>query len=635
MALSATSSEDRFGPRLNALVKRARAVKQETSIDPPLQIPALLTDNEPLMDPIEPRDLRELTAESAAKSILYPILNSTRIHDPSFVDVWNLLDVVQGCADRDLCSNQLVLLLAEEVLDSLSIADCHLAFNYLESRREAILSVSEISNPASIAWMCRNVLTHLMTPPQAISRPLLTIGQGGTGTTGSKEMVILRTCNELLRRLSRAEDPVFCGRVYVFLFQSFPLGHKGSVNLRGEFHVGNVTTFEDFIVAEQSGDLLMEDAPTSQAENVEKEAKPEETKPAEPDSRTEKKPSTMDIDTLYPVFWSLQHSFSNPPRLFDDEKFKQFQRALEATLAKFKEVPKVIQSGESARKAGSPTSADENYDEFANSFNPKYLTSRDLFKLELSDVAFQRHVLVQALILIDFLLTLTGTAKSKPHYENAQQSMKYSFTLGEEDTEWALGIKNSIANYLQDGPDGKFYYRVVDTVLSRDKNWVRWKMDRCQSFTRQKVPAKVYLESKGGAVAAVTSKKDRKPGGVPPALRFLATAEPGKGLAQLRQRGQFTKPSPKDYTARIETTDQQPPTEEDPRELNEKITSSTWRGLRLASQNQLSLFDRFNHANGLKSLFQPGQTRTEDKGGDPQPEQTVEEPRADQQSIVA
>ncbi|KAJ4349710.1 uncharacterized protein N0V89_008327 [Didymosphaeria variabile] len=598
MAISAMSSEACFGPRLNALVQRARAVKQETSIDPPLQIPALLKDNEPLVERIEPRDLRELTAESAAKSILYPILNSTRINDPSFVDVWNLLDVVQGCADRDLCSNQLVLLLAEEVLDSLSIADCHVAFNYLESRREAILS-------------------------------------GGTGTTGSKEMVILRTCNELLRRLSRAEDPVFCGRVYVFLFQSFPLGHKGSVNLRGEFHVGNVTTFEDFIVSEQSGDLVMLDAPTSQVEDVKEEAKPEETKPTEADSRTEEKPSTMDIDTLYPVFWSLQHSFSNPPRLFDDEKFKQFQTALEATLAKFKEVPKVIQSGPSARKAGSSTSADDSYDEFANAFNPKYLTSRDLFKLELSDVAFQRHVLVQALILIDFLLTLTGTAKSKPYYENAQQSMKYNFTLSEEDTEWALGIKNSIANYLQDGPDGKFYYRVVDTVLSRDKNWVRWKMDRCQSFTRQRVPAKMFLESKGGAVAAVTSKKDRKPGGVPPALRFLAAAEPGKGLAQLRQRGQFTKPSPQDYTARIETTDQEPPTEADPRELNEKITSSTWRGLRLASQNQLSLFDRFNHANGLKSLFQPGQTRTEDKGGEPQPEQTVEEPRADEQSIVA
>lgn len=196
-------------------------------------------------------------------------------------------------------------------------------------------------------------------------------------------MVILRTCNELLRRLSRAEDPVFCGRVYVFLFQSFPLGHKGSVNLRGEFHVGNVTTFEEWIVSEQAEDLIMEDvAGTDQAEIVKAQVKSEETKATEPDSRAEKKPTTKDLATLYPVFWSLQHSFANPPQLFDDGKFKQFQEALEDTLAKFKEVDKVIQSGESARKADSPATADDSYDEFANAFNPKYLTSRDLFKLE-------------------------------------------------------------------------------------------------------------------------------------------------------------------------------------------------------------------------------------------------------------
>ncbi|KAL5448610.1 hypothetical protein PMIN06_007113 [Paraphaeosphaeria minitans] len=400
------SSGDALSSRVSALVHRARTVKEETSIDPPLQISALLEDNEAIVERIEPRDLRELTAESAAKSILYPILSSARINDPSFVDVWNLLDIVQGCADRDLCSNQLVLLLAEEVLDSLSIADCHVAFNYLETRREAILS-------------------------------------GGTGTTGSKEMVILRTCNELLRRLSRAEDPVFCGRVYVFLFQSFPLGHKGSVNLRGEFHVGNVTTFEDWIVSEQADDLVMDDAiNTEQVEGVKGEVETEETKPTEFDSRAEKGTTTKDFATLYPVFWSLQYSFSNPPQLFDDGKFKQFQEGLEATLAKFKEVDKVIQSGESARKAGSPATANDNYDEFANAFNPKYLTSRDLFKLELSDVAFQRHVLVQALILIDFLLTLTGAAKSKPHYENAQQSMKYNFTLSDENVSLLYSCPN-------------------------------------------------------------------------------------------------------------------------------------------------------------------------------------------------
>jgi THO complex subunit 1 len=53
--------------------------------------------------------------------------------------------------------------------------------------------------------------------------------------------------------------------------------------------------------------------------------------------------------------------------------------------------------------------------------------------LQLSDLAFQRHILVQALILIDFLLTLTEKSKNKPYYQVAQKAMQYSFTLREQD----------------------------------------------------------------------------------------------------------------------------------------------------------------------------------------------------------
>jgi THO complex subunit 1 len=48
--------------------------------------------------------------------------------------------------------------------------------------------------------------------------------------------------------------------------------------------------------------------------------------------------------------------------------------------------------------------------------------------------------LVQALILIDFLLTLTERAKSKAFYQNAQKAMQYHFTLREEDVS-ALGCQ--------------------------------------------------------------------------------------------------------------------------------------------------------------------------------------------------
>lgn len=106
-------------------------------------------------------------------------------------------------------------------------------------------------------------------------------------------------------------------------------------------------------------------------------------------------------------------------------------------------------------------------------------------------------------------------------------------------TEWALGIKNAIANYLQEGPDGKFYYRMVDTVLSRDKNWVRWKMENCQPFTRDRVPTTDLQQAKTGAQKAVVSKKAARPMGVPSMFDFLYNNEAEKGLSQLRQSDRY------------------------------------------------------------------------------------------------
>ena len=111
----------------------------------------------------------------------------------------------------------------------------------------------------------------------------------------------------------------------------------------------------------------------------------------------------------------------------------------------------------------------------------------------------------------------------------------------EAQTEWALGIKNAIANYLQEGPDGKFYYRMVDTVLSRDKNWVRWKMENCQPFTRKRVDTSEFTTSKSDAVRAVSSKRPKEPTVVSGSLNFLYNTEAEKGLSQLRQRGRYAR----------------------------------------------------------------------------------------------
>ncbi|OCK83336.1 hypothetical protein K432DRAFT_432919 [Lepidopterella palustris CBS 459.81] len=556
--------------RLQELLQRAAKVKKSTSVDPPLQISELTGENELLLgNTVEDKDMHKSIIERAARNIFYDILAVTPIHHPSFVQIWNLLDILQYCGDRDQCYPGLVLLLVEELLDSQSIGGCRTVFDFLESRREVLIATN----------------------------------------SKNKDLVILRSCNELLRRLSRAEDAVFCGRVYIFLFQSFPLGDKSSVNLRGEFHVENVTTFEDFPrTSDQVEDRMdVESDRKDEVINEAEGAKSDEDalkSSSTPDPTAQQDLKTLDIDTLYPIFWSLQHAFSNPIRLFDEEYFGQFKKGLEATLAKFKEVPKVIQATSPEGKRGLKRKLDDGYDEFASTFNPKYLTSRDLFKLELSDLEFQRHILVQSLILLDFLLSLTEKLKKKVV---AQKALQFNFTLGDQDAEWASGIKNSIANYLQEGLDGKFYYRMVDTVLSRDKNWVRWKLENCQPIIRDRVSIKDILGAKIGAQKAYGSKKTRsKSMGLD--FKFLSDNETASSIEKLKNPDRYIIPQAESFARDVTGIDldlEMATTEEEKENLGDAKASKTWRALRISSRDKLSLFDRVEDSKSLESLFQP------------------------------
>ena len=222
----------------------------------------------------------------------------------------------------------------------------------------------------------------------------------------AKNLIILRACNELLRRLSRAEDTVFCGRVFIFLFQSFPLGDRSSVNLRGEYHVENITVFEDL---PPKTDLKIEDgmevdqdeakAGMEQIANSEPASAAEPTKTSSEtpavslkvvkfdaqDEKAKEKPVAM--DSLYPIFWSLQEDFSTPTRLFDETNLQRFQNGLSSTLVKFKEVQQDLQARGTSKlsddgKRGVKRKRSGQEDELSSSFNPKYLTSRDLFDLE-------------------------------------------------------------------------------------------------------------------------------------------------------------------------------------------------------------------------------------------------------------
>lgn len=410
--------------------------------------------------------------------------------------------------------------------------------------------------------------------------------------------------------------------MFIYLFQSFPLGDKSSVNLRGEFHSENVTTFDE--IAKESTEKKEQDTtmtegaePTAPGDAVAGLAETSKVPKVVVSTGDEKKSDEVDLNTLYPLFWSLQAYFSAPSKMFDAERFTSFKTGMEATLAAFKSINTEMENESSARASEDARKSNKRKrisdgTEVATSFNPKYLTSRDLFDLEISDTAFRRHVLVQALILLDFVLSLTSKSKSRLA-NTTNKSVLYGFTLNEEDTKWATSMRKSIEGYLQQGPGGKFYYRMVDTVLSRDKNWVRWKAEGCPLIERPAISAAEYTTSREHATKSYANKRLRPSPMGSLDLKFLADTEALSNIERLKESDRYSVPSADSFLKGImddEMDIDMAMTDEDKAIAEGAKASKSWRILRLAAKGKLAAFDKIGEGN-LQVLFETA-TATED-----------------------
>ncbi|KAK4926238.1 hypothetical protein LTR66_016360, partial [Elasticomyces elasticus] len=179
----------------STILERARALRDDSSDTPEIH-------NELL--------------ETALRDLCLELIPSLEINSNDFQQVWTLIDNTNALADEGLVSSTAAFALIEDLCDSQTSQGCKVVFDYLEARRVSMLK--------------KNLM--------------------------SKKNVCLRFCNDLLRRLSRAEDAAFCGRVFIFMFLGFPLHDKSSVNLRGDFHTENVTTYDE--IAPNQGDDSME-----------------------------------------------------------------------------------------------------------------------------------------------------------------------------------------------------------------------------------------------------------------------------------------------------------------------------------------------------------------------------------------
>jgi len=146
------------------------------------------------------------------------------------------------------------------------------------------------------------------------------------------------------------------------------LGEQSSVNLRGEFHTDNVINFEE--KQEEGGEPTA--SPNTDVKGVIGKEKNDVV--------------NADTNKFYTTFWQLQQYFSMPTRLFDNEqRYADFKTALEQTIEVFSKTP-VIKTGSSNndKKGVKRKRSYPNSDQDIDNYNPRYLTSRELFHLEVS-----------------------------------------------------------------------------------------------------------------------------------------------------------------------------------------------------------------------------------------------------------
>lgn len=146
----------------------------------------------------------------------------------------------------------------------------------------------------------------------------------------------------------------------------------------------------------------------------------------------------------------------------------------------------------SSSEASADTAAQDHF------FQPKYLTSSRLFRLQLRDPILRESILTQILILFNHL----GKQKAP------EDSKTPKAVISE--------LQERVMNLLKQTPsDGEGFSEMVSRVLERERNWIVWKNEKCQPYERFLATAAGNDKKKLGdapMLSTRTTKRVRKSG---------------------------------------------------------------------------------------------------------------------------
>lgn len=323
--------------------------------------------------------------------------------------VIGLLDLSLSLALSGLVPKQLPMMCIHDLFEGLTARRCGDAFAFLEERTDKLQSLTQDK---------------------------------------LSQAALLKSCNTLLQRLSKSSDLLLCGRVLMFLANVLPLSERSGVNLKGEFNK-NTTEFEE----ELGGD---------EAERMETEGGGE--KEFKLQSLDEKLEGQLEVSfNMYKTFWGLQKWLHNPLLLLTAP---QAPHNLEAVVSGMGIVlDNFAAYTVSDVEAMAADGADREF------YFPGFLTSTRLISLELQDMHFRRHVLVQYLIVLMYVLDPSmHPPKSSDIRKTQVEGLQKLVTR-------CWGLLEQIP------PRGAQFVAQLRKIMDRENNWALWKKDKCQDFS--------------------------------------------------------------------------------------------------------------------------------------------------------
>eukprot|EP01138_Halocafeteria_seosinensis_P013186 gb/GECG01013467.1/.p1 GENE.gb/GECG01013467.1/~~gb/GECG01013467.1/.p1 ORF type:complete len:662 (+),score=104.46 gb/GECG01013467.1/:1-1986(+) len=449
-----------------------------------------------------------------------------------------LLDVAIECTQQELIQPAMPFLLLEDAVKTSSITYCSELWEYLERRRDLLTS-------------------SVYLPP---------------GKNPPAKLALLRTANDLLRRLSQERDSVFSGRVMMFLVYGLPLSEPSGVNKAGQFNSGVANAYK--VDEKNTPSRKVESERDTNMDNGDKNAE-------------DAMDRTVDRD-LYKAFWDLQFTLAYP--------LKAIQSTQEWNT--FIENTKLIMTTFESQAADADQLEDDKNDLY---YSVKYLTSPKLFNIQLNDTSLRRQVLTQILIAIRFL------------YDPRIKHEAVWFPSGIESQSELKDLEKRTVDLLRaTSPNGNNFASAILRLMEREQFWKQWKADGCKPFEK-KIPDEEYTKFDTSAPSNNPQNTQREQASGPIGLGEKKPSGPiewSVGSTLSRDLTQSCKdfvetstPSLDKFTSTIkDIADPNDPFSTEAEKAEEidslrKDKRFLWRGTRLMSEENLSSIEKITQKN--------------------------------------